>query len=413
MRSGPRLAKADGCPAVQAAPPANPSANPQQCFVWYDRHIAKNGGSTLAVLMQRLEEQRECLYYGYHLTPGPLNQIMRGLHALNDTATSSHPKLCVDAHAGHSITGSGLLEQLGNWRHQLKVRGVDCKLMRTLRVRDPLSYYLSFYLWQPGAKPRRDPQRLGAEGFLRWANATPNLQASTLLRVASTDYAANMPEVRCLSKQGKVKTAEDCSRSNPLISSDMIDLPWKRVGDVLRHIDLAVPLERFDESLLLIADALGLKHIQYARIDPECDRGRPQRVALDDEAQCSDFSRRVTHCGGRRKACAPEHVTACEEVIRRVAPLDRRLYDSVRSKFEGQLTLLGKPFAERVRAFKKNTVGVFAGGAPTRPQCRFRRIANASIPIFETDPCMRAPQAIGAAVWRERSFAHQAVIEPV
>ena len=140
---------------------------------------------------------------------------------------------------------------------------------------------------------------------------------------------------------------------------------WERVLSVLRHFDVAAPLEHFDEMLMLVADRLQLRHIQYARVDPTCDRGRVARVALDDAAECSRFARRVEGCSSQRKACAPELARACAEAVRRVAPMDHRLYEHVRARFKARLASLGAPFARRVQAFKAQTVGVFVGGTTT------------------------------------------------
>jgi len=188
-----------------------------------------------------------------------------------------------------------------------------------------------------------------------------------------------------------------------------------RLIDMLKHFEIAAPLERFDEALLMTADKLGLRHVQYARVDPECDRSRPQRVLLDDPADCTAFSERVRRCSSRRKGCAPQHQAACEEVVRRIAPLDFWLYERVRARFQRRLDALGPSFAARVKAFQGVKVGVWTGGAPVKPSCRFKRRANATIPSFERDPCraLQQPQAIGEAVWLDRSFTRAAQIIPV
>ena len=50
------------CPTPSAEPfNARPTKSPA-CFVLYDRHVEKNGGSTLRTIYKRLEEHRECTY---------------------------------------------------------------------------------------------------------------------------------------------------------------------------------------------------------------------------------------------------------------------------------------------------------------------------------------------------------------
>ena len=53
------------------------------CFVYYDRHIEKNAGSTMRVLMKRLEEHGECAYWGYFQGTRGWNAVMQALPQVN------------------------------------------------------------------------------------------------------------------------------------------------------------------------------------------------------------------------------------------------------------------------------------------------------------------------------------------
>ncbi len=62
------------------------------CFVFYDRHVEKNAGSTMRVLMKRLEEHGECAYWGYHQGAQAWDAVMHALPQLN--ASVAPPRLC-------------------------------------------------------------------------------------------------------------------------------------------------------------------------------------------------------------------------------------------------------------------------------------------------------------------------------
>ena len=62
------------------------------CFVFYDRHIEKNAGSTMRVLMKRLEEHGECAYWGYHQGAQAWDAVMHALPQLNSSVAP--PRLC-------------------------------------------------------------------------------------------------------------------------------------------------------------------------------------------------------------------------------------------------------------------------------------------------------------------------------
>ena len=183
---------------------------------------------------------------------------------------------------------------------------------------------------------------------------------------------------------------------------------------MLALYDLVAPLERFDEALLMSADALGLEHVQYARIDPACDRGRAARVRLDEERACTTFSAKVRQCSSQLKGCSPKDQAECEATIRRVAPMDLFLYEHAQTQFQRRVDSLGPAFARRVAAFKSRRVGVFTGGPPAYPRCRFNRVSGAPMPSFENASCraLQQPQEIGEAAWRDRHMFGQGEIMP-
>ena len=84
--------------AAQAAPSYCPvsdgvtlprRAGAPACFLWYDRHIEKNGGSTLRNVLKRLEEHGECAYWGYHLEKESWTPVM-ATRDISADATRAH-----------------------------------------------------------------------------------------------------------------------------------------------------------------------------------------------------------------------------------------------------------------------------------------------------------------------------------
>ena len=66
--------------------------------IWLDRHLHKNGGSTIREVMLRNEEAGNCIYWGYGQTREGWKSTMSLLMAL-DGSEAKLPSLCIEAHA--------------------------------------------------------------------------------------------------------------------------------------------------------------------------------------------------------------------------------------------------------------------------------------------------------------------------
>ena len=394
-----------------------PGAEPQPCFVLYDRHIEKNAGSTMRVLMKRLEEHGECAYWGYSQGKRAWNAVMLMLQQVN--ASVAPPRLCsappyrsnhsvrvsgrtrgtteqrarlltVEAHT--SPSASDRLVELSTLKRALQERGSSCSVLRSLRVRNPVSHYLSFFTW--GVTSRDTMSVQDSQLFLRWANATPNLQTSILLlptagRVAGGGVQANGPS-RLHSGERLRNFVQGWHKS-----------AHSRLVALLQHVDLLTPVEEFDATLLLVADALGLHHIQHHTVNTDCAGTLSERVDLDDTVERHKLERRLTHCIERRagKKCPLQMQSECEAVVRRVAPLDRWLYKRAMTRLRSNVTRAGPAFASRLRSFTLATHGVWRGGRPNRSRCKFVRL-NATQSKrwrtldFERHLCTPGPQKL-------------------
>ena len=72
--------------------------------LWVDRHLHKNGGSTIREVMLRNEEAGKCVYYGYTQTREGWDRLMSYLRTVNgtDIEAAALPKVCVEAHASQA-----------------------------------------------------------------------------------------------------------------------------------------------------------------------------------------------------------------------------------------------------------------------------------------------------------------------
>jgi hypothetical protein len=116
--------------------------------LWVDRHLHKNGGSTLREVMLRNEEAGNCVYYGYQQTGEGWDRLMNAMRSNASVAdTRRLPRLCIEAHASTASADwtSRRLPELIGLREHFSRLGAPVRIVVTTRVREPLSYYLSFY----------------------------------------------------------------------------------------------------------------------------------------------------------------------------------------------------------------------------------------------------------------------------
>lgn len=404
-----------GCPARPYQPPVPPDS---RCIVLYDRHIEKNGGSTMRVIMRRLEEHGECAYWGYAQGGPTWRAVMSELR--NPTSPTAPPRLCIEAHTG-SAASSRLIE-LGRLQKTLQAHGSSCRILRTARIRAPLSHYISFFTW--GVLQRHKTLDVaGSRLFIQWANSTPNLQASLLLSPPSARAAVPGCLVPYRGQSCPSRDYQSLRTPERLASfATNSDKTRRTFANLLRNIDLLAPLDQFEGALLLMSEALGLRHVQHHAVNT-CVGVLTERVNLDDTQKCQKLERGVRRCTGRAtvstKRCAPELQAECEAVVRAVAPLDQWLYEQADTRFREAVASAGDAFAARLRAFKRASRGVWRGGPPQRARCKFVRLGKASDIAagwreldFEHHKCTPGPQAVMSGVTKETNYDKHALIVP-
>ena len=277
--------------------------------LWVDRHLHKNGGSTVREVMLRNEESGNCVYYGYTQTHEGWLRLMNEMIRLRQNG-SALPRLCIEAHASQASAEfvSWRIPQLLTLRSHFARLSVPLRVVLTTRVREPLSYYISFYRWRVAGMQRHGNvirlsstrsvvQPLGSS-FLEWA--PPNLQSIGLLHGDVELFAG-------LKAGGWPGVHDAATRRKPHPYWEehqrFTREDYRRLLATLRHYDVVAPLEAFDEHLLLISDATGfppLSSEEHKAVvpDPQGMHG----LRLKDHDVCPDLD-------------------ACRAHIARIAPL--------------------------------------------------------------------------------------------
>ena len=251
---------------------------PAAMALWVDRHLHKNGGSTIREVMLRNEEAGNCVYYGYTQTREGWTRLVSYLQSVNHTAalsgarhsSASLPRVCVEAHASQASAEFVLrrIPDMLRLRARFSRLAIPLRVVLTVRVREPLAYYLSFYRWRVAGLQRGGGViRLSAKKslvqpigttFTDWA--PPNLQAIGLLHgdveLFAGLKAGGWPGVRAVGRT-----------PHPYWTAhhDFGEEGYMALLASLSHYDVVAPLEAFDEHLLLTSDATGLPPLHARR----------------------------------------------------------------------------------------------------------------------------------------------------
>ena len=157
------------------------------CAILVDRHVHKNGGSSMRAILLENDVLDDWTYWGYGLDHMP--QVASKLTAAigtnctswSDWAARPPLRLAAELHYGNTLPGIGrsLFRHFGvqSPLRQAALR-CACKVVLVTRLREPLSFYTSFYRWTVNWRQQRNASAFGKD-MLEWA--PPNLQSSMLL----------------------------------------------------------------------------------------------------------------------------------------------------------------------------------------------------------------------------------------
>lgn len=404
-RSGSALSPAVATPSTPTSPPS--------AFILVDRHIEKNAGSTFRELLFQNERRGLCNYWGYQLRSTPWRIFAK---LMEDESNLESPddaplRLCIEAHShiDYGVPWLTRMRSLVEWRKRLRGK---LKVLLNVRLREPLSHYVSYYLWTVAERQYRNPTRFGT-GFEQWARGVPNLQTELLLssKAAFTASFASLGHEDLKSWQARWSTPERTQARRKLALN------------VLAAHDVVGTTERFAESALVLA--LGLNWTAYdAAPPPHAADSAPQpaetcmRRLLPSQKMWWCRAKGVDPAAERRRVHA--HVcpnrTRCRELIRQIAPVDYELYDYAQRRLDELIREIGPEFKSLLAVQKRAATH---GGGP-RYKCAWRRMmprliggpyleANDRQALWERAPnfttsagaCIPGPNRILRVVWGE------------
>ena len=125
------------------------------CSIVLDRHVHKNGGSTIRELFLANEMHDGWLYWGYGLAHtqrvvAGLIELLLGPPNRSCTDWSRRPvlRLAAELHYSRVMTAEAMMVAFGPWSPlQQLASHCGCRLVMVTRLREPLDFYLSFYRW--------------------------------------------------------------------------------------------------------------------------------------------------------------------------------------------------------------------------------------------------------------------------
>lgn len=278
------------------------SQNGTECAVVVDRHVAKNAGTTVRTMFQ--ENRAVCRYVGYDVSRTWTSRVgfehEEFAELVRELQSSRTRHWCVEAH----VVARTFWDDVVALRHTQFAR--RCCVLVMLRVREPLAWYRSFYDWAVLGRQRGGDDRFGSN-FTDWLPS--NLQSTVLLSATSSRMA--------------VQLAHKPSSSEPRTLSGA---GWSRLMRMVRAADIVAPLERLDESLVLLRRRSAfLRTALYRYKRPPPMRGPWSRAAQRPVESAAAL------CAG---AAA---LRRCHEAVRAAAPADFRLHAKASRLFEAQL----------------------------------------------------------------------------
>jgi len=221
----------------------------------------------------------------------------------------------------------------------------NCRVVLFTQLYEPLAFYMRYY-----AQFKFD----NSTGIPSLPRSTPrNLQSSFLFSPA-----------RVLGP-GLVSGHAHAAAAKPVFLNEADTKQVAELQGLLRGLDLVGLAQRPDETLLMLADLIGLQHLLHRQPPPDS---------------------RTTE-GERFTAAGCPEGDACAQLVLRMAPLDHRLFEEFSRVFEQRVERMGPSFQARLHAFRDaNRAYQRATRAVTRADLSRRRSSPISEERFTTLP---------------------------
>ena len=284
------------------------------CVIWADRHVHKNGGTSVRAVMRALMHEDVLQQAGGWQTS------LQNWSAFFDTLVRlrepcSAPlravRLGVELHEGlGALADSEWLRQIQRLR---QTPNVCCRVLLSLRVRNPLKHYVSSFQW--GVEKRLAHRSL--DGHICKSQVDPRCNASTTFRW----WAPSNLQSRLLGRgdQWPWVDGNKWTDTHPRANSFGHAAFEHMIRIVDRDFDVVYPTEDFDAGLRLISHRLDLpREVFQNRSMPHVSPsfgGRAAYLSVDE----------------RSRSTPPAHICPdpeqCSALIQHVAPLDYKLYE--------------------------------------------------------------------------------------
>ncbi|KAJ1640969.1 hypothetical protein T492DRAFT_331235 [Pavlovales sp. CCMP2436] len=340
------------------------------------------------------------------------------LHALaRARSRSGIPRLQIGARFYRRPTGElkARAEQLG----RLRAEG-HCAVLTSARVREPLSWFTSLYMWTVSGMPfevtRPCSARPGAAGcsatdlFEKFVRAAPNMQTSMFLQLhAASAWAKCGPRTGCLWSDNAAATVPPA----PLGSDDLAAAMQQLDG-----ADVVGVTSEMDRFMALLWHRTGWPSVHYARWVPqphgEILRRRCAAVG-QASASPSGVCRSLAlfpNTSSARPCATAEEARRCAAVVSEHAPLDAALFAHAQRRAAQLSAGLGPELERRVRLLRagRQSAGGMAwqgSGALPRAVCEAVRVGAKGLARLQLlqqaagvggGPCAPVPPALAEAI---------------
>ena len=347
--------------AARAAPRPNSS-----CTVLVDRHVPKTAGSSVRFLMRAAEAKGWCAYWGYAVAEPSWRRALGAIRTLASTrlrpagaAPARSPRalaLCVELHAlKHMATGVGasgsahppnMLRSHFAPLHALRDElGGRCTVVSSVRVREPLAWYRSFFGWAVGGIPFvvSTPCAVAhactsTELFERFVALAPNLQTSMFLRAhPPAAWASCAPARGCRWVEGGAP-AFGRPPPAPLSAADLREA--LAAIDTFDIVDVVERFDRFVAQLSLRArwPNAALPYVRFAppahaqMMRTRCDRAAsapPGAANPKLRAFCEHAALFRANVSATPPCASADERRRCAAAVATHAPMDAALYLSL------------------------------------------------------------------------------------
>ena len=262
-------------------------------------------------------------------------------------------RLAGELHYGNTLAGleGSLMRFLGpgSAARQALLR-CACKVVLVTRVRQPSSWYRSFWSWS-GVRDRQSQNAtLYGKTLIEFARGYANLQSMLMLGSVNLGLQAqyiginnpkvDLSEYRCFHPSGYAPQSRRARSVPPPGLAAALERCGPDLADRVEHLrgtlrkfDVVGLLERFEETLLLIADLVGLQHL----LRPSANVASPASTTTSDNP---------TLLG-----CA--NSLDCDAQLAAAAPVDELMYAEVSATFAARVEAQGEGFARRVQQLKE------------------------------------------------------------